>query len=803
MAKHRSFVRQIALKEWLWLSLLLLLLTIFTSASDLFRRSSMTLYDRMMQHDTRVARDDILIVAIDDYSLKELGKWPWPRQHHAALIRQLNAAKPIAIGMDVLFSEPDSSLNADNGIPADLALATAIKEAGNVVVPLTSQNTGRGLIAVQPAPQIANAARQLSHIHIELDEDGVARSVFLREGNGAEWWSHFSLALKGVGQNTAAGTENWIPGVRLPVAERKPDSVEGGWLRDYHMLIPYAGGAGHFTTVPYVSVLRGEVPASFIQGKYVLIGPTATGMADSFPTPVTGNEGVVSGVEINANILAALLEKRAIDAVPLWLTVLANLLPVLTLLCCLIWLTPRKALISNGVLFILTIVSCAVLLHSGYWLNPLPALFSLTIAYPLWSWRRLEAAIRYLGTELELLKQEPDILPEFQDAAQQASDKSALTDELEKNIRAVHDATNRVRNLRQFVSDSLASLPDATLVTTTDGNVVLTNQPARTYFAGIGFPQINDALLPYLFAKMSQPVNTDPVHAQSFSWWDLLDLKQTRLMAQGIEVRDPAGKDLLIKSAPCYDADKHLTGWIVSMVNITAIRAAERSRDETLHFISHDMRGPQASILALLEMQKDPETALSNEEFMSRIERASRITLGLADNFVQLARAESQDYRFEEVDFQDMLIDATEEMWSLARSKKIRIRTEIPEKEFPVRADRALMTRVLTNLISNAVKYSPRETTITCSLELRQDMNGSLILCHIADQGYGIPRAEQSKLFQRFQRFKTAEQPKNDGVGLGMVFVKAVIDRHMANISFQSAPNEGTTFTIQIPSSQF
>jgi signal transduction histidine kinase len=65
---------------------------------------------------------------------------------------------------------------------------------------------------------------------------------------------------------------------------------------------------------------------------------------------------------------------------------------------------------------------------------------------------------------------------------------------------------------------------------------------------------------------------------------------------------------------------------------------------------------------------------------MNRIERASRITLGLADNFVQLARAESQDYRFEEVDFQDMLIDATEEMWSLARSKKIRIRTEIPEK---------------------------------------------------------------------------------------------------------------------------
>jgi signal transduction histidine kinase len=71
----------------------------------------------------------------------------------------------------------------------------------------------------------------------------------------------------------------------------------------------------------------------------------------------------------------------------------------------------------------------------------------------------------------------------------------------------------------------------------------------------------------------------------------------------------------------------------------------------------------------------------------------------------------------------------------------------------------------------------------------------------ISDQGYGIPRAEQSKLFQRFQRFGGADQPKNDGIGLGMVFVKAVLDRHHAQIDLISAPNEGTTFNIRLPSS--
>ncbi|MDE2429274.1 MAG: HAMP domain-containing histidine kinase, partial [Burkholderiales bacterium] len=287
----------------------------------------------------------------------------------------------------------------------------------------------------------------------------------------------------------------------------------------------------------------------------------------------------------------------------------------------------------------------------------------------------------------------------------------------------------------------------------------------------------------------------------NFSWWNILDISHTVSMSQGIEVRDSLNNDLLIKSAPCYNAAQQLVGWIVSIVDITRIRAAERSRDETLHFISHDMRAPQASILALLELQQDSATALPMAEFLSRIEKASRITLGLADNFVQLARAESQDYRFEELDFQEVLLDATEEMWSLARSKNIRIKSHIADGEFPVKVDRALMTRVLTNLLSNAVKYSPRDTEITCSLDLEQNLADAKLICTISDQGYGIPRADQTKLFQRFQRFKSGDQPKNDGIGLGMVFVKAVLDRHQAQIDFTSIPNEGTTFKIKLPTS--
>jgi signal transduction histidine kinase len=245
-----------------------------------------------------------------------------------------------------------------------------------------------------------------------------------------------------------------------------------------------------------------------------------------------------------------------------------------------------------------------------------------------------------------------------------------------------------------------------------------------------------------------------------------------------------------------------LTGWIVSIIDISPIRAAERSRDETLRFLSHDMRAPQASILALMELQHDPASALPQDELFSRIEKATRKTLGLADNFVQLARAESQEYRLEEVDFQDMLFDATDEMWSLAKSKNIELVTDIPEDDYPVQADRPLMTRALVNLLSNAINYSPPGSRVTCTMHLQNALEGMQILCSIRDQGYGIAPGDQIKIFRRFQRLEVPNQPRHEGIGLGLVFVKTVIERHQGTIDFASKIDEGTEFTIMLPAAE-
>jgi signal transduction histidine kinase len=104
-------------------------------------------------------------------------------------------------------------------------------------------------------------------------------------------------------------------------------------------------------------------------------------------------------------------------------------------------------------------------------------------------------------------------------------------------------------------------------------------------------------------------------------------------------------------------------------------------------------------------------------------------------------------------------------------------------------------------LLSNAINYSPENTTITCTLRHSQEGQHvpHRVLCSITDQGYGIAPADQAKLFRRFQRLQASHQARHDGIGLGLVFVKTVIERHDGELHFSSEVGAGTTFTVALP----
>ncbi|BCQ58264.1 hypothetical protein PBOI14_00140 [Pseudomonas sp. Boi14] len=121
----------------------------------------------------------ILLVTIDDYSLQQLGRWPWPRAIHGQLLDRLSAAEAKGVLFDVILSEPGSTVENDT------RLAAALCRAGNVFLPVLRQGVaryGQDIEEIPPVPLLRNCARGLGHINAEADADGTVRSVYLREG---------------------------------------------------------------------------------------------------------------------------------------------------------------------------------------------------------------------------------------------------------------------------------------------------------------------------------------------------------------------------------------------------------------------------------------------------------------------------------------------------------------------------------------------------------------------------------------------------------------------------------------------
>ncbi|HRY14813.1 MAG: EAL domain-containing protein [Candidatus Competibacteraceae bacterium] len=386
---HSSGFAKTGLALALALALALVALVLGLSQIGWLSRWDWLFYDWSLSSQSRAPAKDIVIVAIDEQSLRNLGRWPWSRQVHAELVRKLTASGAKAVALDIVFGEPDLTDPA-----ADSDLAAALADYGRAVLPVLDEQTRLNgqLIETLPIPILAKAAARLGHVDVELDPDNIARSVYLKAGLGSPRWSTLALALLEVVDPDAGQT---LPGQRASTIHSKSSSA---WQRDYHILIPFAGPTGHFQQMSYHDVLRGEVPATTFHDKWVLVGVTATGLGDALPTPVSAQAQPMPGVEFNANILDALLRGVAIQ--PLSRGSALLLTGVLVLLS---WVMhaiypPRWMLPLTGLALLLTgVISFTLLQEWHRWFPPMAALVAQGISYPLWigwRWREARRALR-------------------------------------------------------------------------------------------------------------------------------------------------------------------------------------------------------------------------------------------------------------------------------------------------------------------------------------------------------------------------------------------------------------------------
>ncbi len=329
-------------------------------------------------------------MVIDEHSLQQLGRWPWPRARHADLLDRLREAGARAVALQIIFAEPG---NADD----DAQLAAAIARFGQVVLPVfpEADREGGGLRAALPLPALAKAAH-LGHVDTELDQDGVARGVYLKGGVGESNWSHLGLALLEAGERGPVA----LPGERRPAAT---PTGSRPWLRDYRALVPFADGG--FATFSYADVLHDPAVAGLLRDKLVLVGVTAAGFADELATPVVRDGARMAGVEFNAHVVNALLQQRLVEPLPvpvsLVLSMLLASLPLLLSGCVRTSLVPAVVAI---VCALGTVLFAAVLLRwANLWFPPAAAFLGALSSYPLWSWLQLRSTAAELAREREEL----------------------------------------------------------------------------------------------------------------------------------------------------------------------------------------------------------------------------------------------------------------------------------------------------------------------------------------------------------------------------------------------------------------
>ncbi len=263
------------------------------------------------------------------------------------------------------------------------------------------------------------------------------------------------------------------------------------------------------------------------------------------------------------------------------------------------------------------------------------------------------------------------------------------------------------------------------------------------------------------------------------------DAHEHVLQARGALLRDPKG---------------NIQGAVIVLKDVSRMRQLETMRTDFAANVSHELKTPITSIKGFVETLLDG--AMQNpddcQRFLQIVAKQSDRLNAIIDDLMSLARIEqsavSSEIVLESCALMPVLEAAAEECQTKAREREITLEVRCPADTRAV-MNAALLEQAVTNLIDNAIKYSGPGSLI----EIRGERTDREVTIAVRDPGCGIPAEHQPRLFERFYRVDKARSRKLGGTGLGLAIVKHIVYAHRGRITVDSAPGEGSTFTIHLP----
>ncbi|HJT26723.1 MAG TPA: ATP-binding protein, partial [Pyrinomonadaceae bacterium] len=368
------------------------------------------------------------------------------------------------------------------------------------------------------------------------------------------------------------------------------------------------------------------------------------------------------------------------------------------------------------------------------------------------------------------------------DSTDEIGTLAAEYNRMAKSLRQLRSSDmGRLLVAQQTTEAAIDSLYDPVIVTDGDGRVTKLNPAAEEIFGMHVGEVARDVRIAGAVAEALE--SQRPVAAEEMS-------SVLPLAVAGSE------RAFRLRTTPMRDSDHHLLGAVTLLEDITHLREIDRLKSEFIATASHELRTPltsvQMGVYLLLERAAGELTEKQVEVLSACRDDCDRLDQLMRD-LLDVSRIEAGESKpsFEAVRTRDLLDAATKELQPQVESKGLDFKVEAPIDLPLVKVDRSQVERVLANLVVNAIRYT-KQGEIKISAQTR----GNSVAVSVSDTGSGIPAEYLPHIFDKFVQVPGTA---NGGAGLGLAISRLIVEAHGGQISVQSEPSRGSTFTFTLP----
>ncbi|MDY3619309.1 ATP-binding protein [Agathobaculum sp.] len=363
----------------------------------------------------------------------------------------------------------------------------------------------------------------------------------------------------------------------------------------------------------------------------------------------------------------------------------------------------------------------------------------------------------------------------------QSSDEiGELTRSFNYMANTLKNTVGEVQSERDKLSTLFLHMTDGVAAFTPDGRLIHMNPATESL---LGVRSEDDLAFDELFADLDMP-DTDETAMRSFMTSEI-----TRF-----------GRVLSVTLAP-YGALDGEGGVIAVLHDITEQRRLDDARREFVANVSHELRTPLTNIRSYTETLSDAAGELpidTEKQFLGVISSESERMARIVTDLLTLSKLDygRMDLRMTRFSLRDMLRNVANAMKFTAEDSGHELTVDTPDTLPHIVGDRERLEQVVVNILSNAVKYTPRGGHVRLSA---RELSGKRVRIMVEDDGVGIPKEDVPRLFERFYRVDKARSREAGGTGLGLAIAKEIIEQHGGKISLASEYGAGTTVTITLP----